>query len=253
MTFDVQEIINATVNPFIEDREDISLSVLLSDDLYADSLKLCDNARGLLIIKRMNEAEKAKIREYNGLYIIPRDKDSVQHILISKRQINDEFQFVSTVAHEVKHAINKTDFCRIYCENNFDAYYDNHFVNYFDVWDEYTARKIGQTTMCKVTLPKYIGLSELEIKRNILEMQLPLFLSKLIEITNANDHFRVRVTKALDIVARISVWREMFGADLHDVDQRLLSAMYILDKYDTVDVLKFDELIKLLDSLAENF
>lgn len=252
MELDIQNAVNSIVAPLVADHEDISFSFHFSEDLYFASLEHCDNDHYLAWLKELSDEEKQACREYNGLYLPPRTIESVNHILISTKQVDKNWSFISTVAHEVKHALNRTDFCRMYCNDDVDSICDHRLAGYFNIWDEYTARKIGHSTYCTVTMPIYMKYTEDEISSLIVEHELPIRLSQVGVILNQNTPAVERIKKAFDILARLSVWKSLFNANLSPLDNRLYEAMTIFDNYDHVEELNLDHIATTVEELRES-
>lgn len=247
-----QKIAETIVKSILAGREDIPLDIHFSDDLYMDSLKYCDSKIGLAKIHAYTDEEISETRGWNGLYISPGNTTATQHILISNRQVDENFLYVSTVAHEAKHALNRTDFCKKYCEGDFDEYFTHPLAAFFDEWDEYSARKTGHSTFLKITMPYYLGYSEKEIQSLIINRDLPARIKEIYDIINSDETVYIRIRKALGVLARFSVWKELYNLNYHEVDHRLLKAMSVFNKYSTVNELDLEDIQGTLLELEDH-
>ena len=248
-----QEIADITVKSVLAGREDVSLVIHFSDDLYLDSVKHCDSKIGLANIHAYTDEKISEVREWNGLYISPGNILLPQVILISNRQVDKCFSYVSTVAHEVKHALNRTDFCMKYCEGNADAYFDHPLVGVYDVWDEYSARKIGHLTYLTKTLPVFNNYSGDEVRSLILKNDLPIRMQEINKIIHSEEDIYKRIEAVLGIIARMSIWRGLYNVNLQSLDHRFLKAMAVFDKYNTVEELQLEDIQGTILELKEQF
>ena len=245
------ELINSITSPLLIGHESLPLKFYLSDDIYKDALLLCENEKYLTKIKSFSKEEIAEADGLQGAYLYPRDIDSTQHILISSAQNNLHKAYLSTAAHEVKHAINNTDFCVKYCQSDFNSLLSHPLLENFNVWDEYTARKVGHRTYCTVIMRTYMCYSSSALISKILDEDYPQRMQKLKDMTESRFQDIKHVKEALDILARFSVWKELFNADISQIDERLQTVMHVFDQYDTVEELNLYEIITGIEELKE--
>lgn len=243
------ELISVVIDPLIVGYGDLHLKFHLSTNLYTDALMFCENEKYLTEIQSYSQEEIAETNKLNGAYLYPRDIDSIQHILISNARDDLHKSYLSTAAHEVKHAINNTDFCKKYCHNSFDSLLSHALLEYFNVWDEYTARKIGHRTFCTVIMPKYMCYSWSALNSKILNEEHPQQLLKLKSMTRSRFQDIKHVKETLGILARFSVWKELFNADTSQIDERLQKVMHVFDQYNTVEELNLYEIITGIEEL----
>lgn len=253
MKSDFENIITSIAYSLVADHESINLEFHFSEDLYSDSLQFCENVKYNTWLRGFSDAEKLACRDYNGLYLPPQTIESAHHILISTKQVDNNWSFISTVAHEVKHALNRTGFCRIHCNSDVDIINDHPLAGYFNLWDEYTARKVGHTTYCTITMPIYMNYTEEEISSHMIEKELPVRLAQIEEILSQSTPAVERIKQSFDILARLSVWKSLYNANLELLDSRLYETMTIFDDYSCIEVLNIDQIATSLEELRKSF
>jgi hypothetical protein len=250
---EVQKIIQAVRSSYLIGHPGLIVEYHISEDLFADSLTFCENTKYKTWLSQFDTKQIEETRKYNGLYLPPSRIDSTQHILISSAQVDDNCSFISTVAHETKHALNRTGFCRKYCYDDIDLIFDHELSRYFEVWDEYSARKMGHAIYCTVTMPQVMGYSDAEIRSHMIEHELPIRKAEINSIVQSDLRTVERIIETFGIIARLSVWKKLFDIDLSGVPNFLLDAMLCFDENDDIEALDLYAIRNKLDDLVTGY
>lgn len=243
------KIIKAVVTPMLQEHPDIKINIRFSDHLHADSVALCENA---VFKEYLRESSPSVIKandSSNGTYLLPKDMSSIQYILISTRQLADGYSYISTAVHETQHAINHTTFSKLYCDGCFEKIGNHKYGGLFQIWDEYTARKMGHRTFTGTIMPIFLEMSHPLIKQYLIEKEMPIRLAELQNLFKA-DMASIEDIKSIAVrLAMFSVWETDFEIDIDGLPELLLAVIRELDQYPTVHDIEFLSLKCRLDYL----
>lgn len=245
----IQQVIESIVKVMLKGYPDISVTVCFSDNIYQDAVSLCENEVYKDFLNNQSIKSIEICNKLNGLYLIPKDIDSQHFILISSRQLKDGYSYISTVAHETKHAIDHTAFAKKYCNGRFEDIGKHEYSSLFEAWGEYVAHKIGHSVYISCAMNVMLGMSEKEIKHELFNNQMPIRISILQDLMK-QDSTKENVKEILSILAKFSIWENELSVDVSDLSDNLLTTMHNLDRYDDVDSINFSTLGNLLNMLC---
>ncbi len=243
------EIIKAILTPMLQEHPDIKISIHFSDHLHDDSVALCENLAFKDFLQGRSLSEIKKHDSSNGTYLLPKDMGSIQYILISTHQLADGFSYISTAVHETQHAINNTSFSKLYCDGCFEAVGDHKYGGIFQIWDEYTARKMGHRTFTGTIMPIIMQMSYSEIKQHLIEKEMPVRLTELRTLFKTAIASTENIKSIAVLLAMFSVWESDFEIDINGLPELLLAVLRGLDEYPTVSDIDFLSLKFKLDYL----
>lgn len=243
------EIIKAVVTPMLQEHPDIKINIHFSDHLHADSIALCENAVFKEFLQGRSLSEKRVHDSSNGTYLLPKDISSIQYILISTRQLADGYSYISTAVHETQHAINHTTFSNLYCDGCFEEIGNHKYGALFQIWDEYTARKMGHRTFTGTIMPIIMQMSYSEIKQHLIEREMPVRLTELQNLFKTAIASIENIKSIAVLLTMFSIWETDFEIDINGLPEVLLAVLRELDNYPTVHDIDFLYLKFKLDYL----
>jgi uncharacterized protein YfkK (UPF0435 family) len=207
----LQQITNIVLDIFYSstNRENIDLKIEYLDDIYKRRLELANNER------EKNDVITSRdfITTLNGTMVLPKTKDEIYYILISKSVLKD-YQFISTIIHELTHIYDFRDFVTEFCNNCFDKAESHDLYIPFYCWTEYNARKNGYKYYRAIIYKiNSINLSEDEQIEHILNTELKLHYESLLR--NLREYSDDRnatkyIYNIIQFLGRFSVWEELF-------------------------------------------
>ncbi|WP_312941685.1 hypothetical protein [Oscillibacter sp.] len=210
---------------------DIRITVRFLDKLYQDAVTICENEVYKDFLQNQSSKGIEACNKLNGLYLIPKDIHSQQFILVSSRQLKDGYSYISTVAHETKHAIDHTAFAKKYYNGRFEDIGKHEYSPLFEAWGEYVAHKIGHSVFISCAMNIILGMSEDEIKDELSNNQMPIRISTLQELMK-QDSTKENVKEILSTLAKFAIWESDLGIDISDLSDILLTTLRNLNRYD---------------------
>lgn len=111
--------------------------LVLTDNIYTESLKLMSESE----IKEDMKYENS-IEQLNGRMLY-RTQDRPFYILINKKQLNEQFDFVGTYYHELTHVIDFDRYMNEVKANNIIELSEDRYYWTFYLWTEFHARYIA--------------------------------------------------------------------------------------------------------------
>lgn len=226
--------------------------VIFTDDLYAETLSVCENPLFLSYIQSLAPAEQAMQRSLNGCYVPPKDIQSKQFILISNKLRKDGYSYISTVAHELQHSINHSEFALTMCNGEFTRIYSHPYLNLFQVWDEFAARRTGHRVFLTFVCPEILGYSREKIVNLILNENKPHFVQEISLLRKGTMSIKL-MEEVAGILARFSVWRRYLNIKLDWLDDWSMVFLDNLDCYEQVTDVNFKQLKECLDKLQRTY
>lgn len=242
------------VNTMLKKYPNIKCKVKFSGSLYKDALDLCENVNYKLHLLSASQNDVNLINSGLGLYIMPADLDSFQYVLISDSLIDENHSYISTVAHEVQHAINHTAFAQKYCNGCFEDIISHHFSVEFQIWDEFIAKSVGHSAFISCVLKNIQGYEDSEIIDFLTKSEAKSRASSLEQLCN-NSFYSVETLKEIaGILGTFSAWKSTLSLEVKCLDFK--SARFI-DLFNsckkTVDEVDFDYFRERLEMAISGF
>lgn len=184
----------------------LKLKISIADDLLLE------------VNKYMNETNRAQVttndvaEDSNGFTCMPNVIEDETNIFISKKlieqYIENHFQFACTIFHELTHAIDFYNYCKDFCNGNYDNIIDNNNYFGFKMWSEFNAKIISYRMYFELINGKdYDKEKELQHLLNYeLNFQNKCIESELLEINSPN----LIIYYIILYLGRYYCWEEMF-------------------------------------------
>jgi len=234
-------------------RDKLKLEVEYVDDIYNRRLELAHNDREKANIKKGKDI----ITGFNGTIVMPRTKDGVYYILISKAFMDEKLAFIGTIIHELTHIYDFIDFASEFCDDDYELIEQHDLYKIFYCWTEFNARRNGYSYYRKILFK----IEDIDPDLNI-EEQVSDILNT--ELVFQSDYLlkNLHVYNIIQFMGRFSAWENLFPDRInpHDYLPAFLQDTYgpkIIELYETLhSMVNFDiakgklgQLEDLMDSL----
>ena len=220
-------------------RTDIIIALEYSDDFFSDAVTLCENELYLEYLQSLSPEMRARFNRFNGAYILPKDIFSRQLILISNRQRADGYSHFSTIAHETQHAKNHTVFCELYCNKDINEVANHENNAFFQVWDEFAARRTGHRLYTSYILQKIQGYSNTNLQKLLKENQFPIRLKQIQEALSSGASMD-KYKEIAAILGMFHIWETDYSIDIKSKLTPWILDLYLaLSSYDSLEAIDF--------------
>lgn len=175
----------------IKDNDIYNAIITICKNYYIGVFNVClDNVN---IYISDNIAEDIKIfgdvnisdGKLNGCYLQPNKTTPTSTLLINSKIFNQiGHPYVSTILHEITHALDFEKFCYNYCNNDWDKLTKHPLYETFRYWTEFHARItaiIHMSNLLAVVFPDEYNFTEKEKQEEMLHLQLPRYNQELLE------------------------------------------------------------------------
>ena len=247
-------------------RDRIKVKVEYVDDLYNRRLELVynDKEKDDLI------NNKAFIEGLNGTIVMSKTKDRSHNILISKNVLNETFQFISTIIHELTHIHDFVDFVSEFCDGNYESIGEHDLFGMFYYWTEFNARRNGYLYYRKILFQiQDTNYNHEEQVNHILNTELKLQYDYLLGNLRKYRYDKDAVNyiySVIQFMGRFSVWEDLFPDRInpHNYLPDYLQTTYgseIIELYDilhsmvnfNIAKVRLEQLGSLISSLFSNY
>jgi hypothetical protein len=138
---DLRQITKMVLDVFYSStrREEIRLEIEYVDDIYNRLLELAYSD------KQKDDIAKSKafITGLNGTMIMPKTRDGVHYIVISKTYLDETLSFMGTIVHELTHIYDFIDFASEFCDGSYELIEQHDLFKIFYYWTEFNAKRNG--------------------------------------------------------------------------------------------------------------
>ena len=258
---DLKGLIYKIVNEYcsINKLNDLDIYIEFVDDLFKRRLELSTN----MIDKTNVISQRDFIKTLNGTIVLPLDfKMHKSYILVSNNVINETYQFISTIIHELTHLYDFYNF-QIYNHINDTCDIENsRLFREFYFWTEFHAKRNGYQYYRKTYLKLNNNNTNIQeqikhIQDTECPFQIKILTEELIKYQNNPSIF---IYNIIQFLGRFSVWNDLFpkyfnkntmpNELLEAFDNRLLKLyewLYCNTNFEIVKN-KLDELTPLINS-----
>lgn len=216
----------------IDNKYTVKLDIIFSDNLFKDTIKNSDEEE-IKAYTKYSEQHIERYNKFNGLTLSPNTKRDNFIILINTKTIDNNYNFLHTIIHELTHTFDYSMYMQDYSINTGMKFFGNSDYQYIFYWSEFHARYMGYKYYINFLIPsKDVQLA------NSIKYDFPAHMKYLKD--DLQDHslnFERKLVSVCYEYGRFRYYQEIGFDPIHDdrfisTDLVNVFGSYIIDLYD---------------------